>query len=226
MDLFAYCLYVDHTCTVTHRQGTARAALEPRSTRVAEHASRTQASLVDAARGLFASQGYFATTTEEIVRAAGLTRGSLYHHFSDKKALFLAVFVVIQQELQTRSRGRPAPDSARERLESGLLGFLQASTTPEIQQVILIDGPAVLGWQVWRGLEADYGLGAIRGLLEDAVDEGAIEQQPLDALAHILLAAVDEAALFIANAADPQGATESAVSAMKSLLKGLTMAAR
>ena len=199
----------------------------PRSSRVALHASQTQSALVDAARNLFATQGYFKTTTEQIVRSAGLTRGALYHHFGDKKALFLAVFIVVEEELTANADGSPTPTpgTATKRLESCLLGFLTASTKPEIQQVILIDGPAVLGWQLWREMEASYGLGSIRQMLNDAVAEGSIQDQPIDALAHILLAAVDEAALFIANASDTAAAKDSAVSAMQGLLGGLLRSA-
>jgi hypothetical protein len=107
------------------------------------------------------------------------------------------------------------------RLRSGLLGFLDASLTPEVQRVLLIDGPAVLGWQQWRALEERYGLGAIHRLLGLAVQSGQLSEQPLDALAHVLLAAVDEAALFIANASDPAAARDQAVAAIDRLLAGL-----
>jgi hypothetical protein len=103
-----------------------------------------------------------------------------------------------------------------------LVGFLEAAATSrEIQQILLIDGPAVLGWQQWRALEERYGLGAIRALLDQARGEGAIAAQPLDALAHILLAAVDEAALYIAHAPDPSAAKDEAVNAMDRLLDGI-----
>ncbi|MFA7323950.1 MAG: TetR/AcrR family transcriptional regulator [Candidatus Nanopelagicales bacterium] len=194
---------------------------EPRSSRVAAHASATQQGLIDSARHLFVSKGYFNTGTEEIVRDAGVTRGALYHHFGNKKGLFLAVFKEIEQDLLNSAAANPLPGTAIERLESGLLGFLDASTTPEIQQVILVDGPAVLGWQLWRELEADYGLGSIQQMLADATAEGTLATQSIDALSHILLAAVDEAALFIANAPDPMTAREASAGAMRALLSGL-----
>ena len=139
------------------------------------------------------------------MRDAAVTRGALYHHFNDKKALFLAVFEAVEEELLASAGTDTAGDSFG-RLRAGLLGFLDASLTPEVQRVLLIDGPAVLGWQEWRALEAHFGLGAIRQLLANAVEEGTISAQPVDALAHILLAAVDEAALYIANSDDPLAA--------------------
>jgi AcrR family transcriptional regulator len=191
-----------------------------RSARVAERADATRSALIDVARRLFVEKGYFETGTEEIVRNASVTRGALYHHFTDKKALFLAVFEAVEEDLAAHAGVLKAKD-AFGRLEQGLLGFLEASLTPEVQRVLLIDGPAVLGWQQWRELEARYGLGAIAGLLDAAIAEGTMDKQPVDALAHLLLASVDEAALYIANAPKPRVAHRVAVSAMTSLLRGL-----
>lgn len=193
-----------------------------RSAQVAERALATRAALVAAGRRLFVAKGYFDTGTEEIVREAEVTRGALYHHFADKKALFLAVFEAVEDDLLASAAGTSRPADALGRLQMALLGFLDASLTPEVQRVLLIDGPAVLGWQEWRALEARYGLGVIRQLLADAIDEGTLAPQPIDALAHILLAAVDEAALFIANAADPRAARDTSASAMRAVLAGIT----
>lgn len=175
-----------------------------------------------AARRLFVTKGYFDTGTEEIVRAAGVTRGALYHHFADKKAVFLAVFEAVEEDLLASAAETERPAAALSRLQMALLGFLDASLTPEVQRVLLIDGPAVLGWQEWRALEARYGLGIIQRLLDDAIEEGALTPQPIDALAHILLAAVDEAALFIANAPDPHSARDLSANAMRAILAGIT----
>lgn len=193
---------------------------QPRSRQIAERAEATRSTLVSVARRLFVEKGYFDTGTEEIVQEAAVTRGALYHHFADKKALFLAVFEAVEDDLLA-SAGAGADGDSFTRLRNGLIGFLDASLTPEVQRVLLIDGPAVLGWPEWRALEAKYGLGAIRELLTAAIAEGSMRDQPTDALAHILLASVDEAALFIANASDPLAARDLAVSAMDSLLGGL-----
>lgn len=168
-------------------------------------------------------KGYFATGTEEIVAAAGVgTRGALYHHFADKAALFLAVFEDVEEDLLAAAAEGHLQGTAADRLRQGLLGFLDASLTPEVQRVLLVDGPAVLGWQQWRALEERYGLGAIRGLLENAVADGSLPAQPLDALSHLLLAVVDEAALYIAHAADPEAARVEAVAGVQRVLAGLS----
>src|SRR5262245_29980132 len=167
----------------------------------AERGEATRSALIDAARELFVAKGYFATGTEEIVSAARVgTRGALYHHFADKEDLFLAVFHQVQADLASATTIKPRAD-ALEILNAALQQFLDASAeNRDVQQVILIDGPAVLGWERWRALESDYGLGVIATILDQAVQQGVMAKQPTAPLAHMLLASVDEAALYIANA--------------------------
>jgi AcrR family transcriptional regulator len=205
------------------RAPSSRTTSPVRAAAVADRAEATRGALVAAARRLFVEKGYFATGTEEIVAAAGVgTRGALYHHFADKAALFLAVFEDVEEDLlAAAAEGRPE-GTAVDRLRQGLLGFLDASLTPEVQRVLLVDGPAVLGWQQWRALEERYGLGAVRGLLENAVADGSLPAQPLDALSHILLAVVDEAALYIAHAEDSEAARAEAVAGVERVLAGLS----
>jgi AcrR family transcriptional regulator len=185
-------------------------------------AERTRAALIDAARKLFVAKGYFATGTEEIVAQAHVgTRGALYHHFADKQDLFLAVFHQVQADLAAATTA-PQRGDALDLLTAALQQFLDASAdNADVQQVLLIDGPAVLGWDQWRRLEADYGLGAITGMLDAAVSESAIPKQPTAPLAHMLLAAVDEAALYIANADDRRQARNETRRALGRLLDGL-----
>jgi AcrR family transcriptional regulator len=182
----------------------------------------TKAALIAAARELFVSKGYFATGTEEIVARAEVgTRGALYHHFPDKEALFRAVFDQVQADLAAATIVNDR-DDALDLLTAGLQQFLDASAgNRDVQQVLLIDGPAVLGWEQWRHLEAQYGLGAITSMLDAAVAQRVIPRQPTAPLAHMLLAAVDEAALYIANASDRRQAHQQARQALKRLLRGL-----
>jgi AcrR family transcriptional regulator len=203
-------------------QGQER--LDPKARRAAQ-AEATRAALVDAARRLFVEKGYHQTGTEEVVAVAGVgTRGALYHHFADKQALFEAAFIAVEQDLvmeAAKNLADPA-DGALNQLRQGLIGFLDASLTPHVQRILLIDGPAVLGWVKWRELESLYGLGAIRAMLERAVEEGDLAAgQPVDALAHVLLAAADETALFIANAPDQHAARDQGVRALNAVLDGL-----
>lgn len=194
--------------------------------RRAAQAEATRAALIEAARELFVDKGYHDTGTEEIVLAAGVgTRGALYHHFTDKQALFEAVFVTVEEELVLAAAQNLTGDadlSALDVLRRGLLGFLDASLTKPVQRILLIDGPVVLGWQRWRELEGRYGLGAIHAMLQRAADEGDLAAaSSIDVLAHLLLAAADEAALFIANAADQVAARDLAVHTLDALVEGL-----
>jgi AcrR family transcriptional regulator len=194
----------------------------PASAAVAERAEATRNALVAAARQLFVERGYHATGTEDIVALAGVgTRGALYHHFADKKALFVAVFEAVEEDLVTTAAATVEEGPPLDMLRAGLLGFLDASVTPEVQRILLIDGPAVLGWQEWRAIEERYGLGGIRTMLELAVTDGSLPPQPLDLLAHLLLATADEAALYIANHDDPTTARDQAIITLDRLLTGL-----
>jgi AcrR family transcriptional regulator len=187
-----------------------------------ERAARTRQALIAAARELFVANGYFATSTEEIVARAGVgTRGALYHHFADKEDLFRAVFDQVQRNLTVEAHVSEGSDSL-ELLTTALQEFLDASAdNPDVQRILLIDGPAVLGWEQWRNLEAEYGLGAITTMLDAAVAQEVIPALPTAPLAHMLLAAVDEAALYIANAEDRQEARRHARQTMDWMLNGL-----
>jgi AcrR family transcriptional regulator len=188
----------------------------------AQRGETTRLALVDAARELFVTKGYFATGTEEIVARAKVgTRGALYHHFADKQALFRAVFEAVEQDLLTRVAPSIASTDAWDLLIAGLQEFLTAALEPEVQRIILVDGPAVLGWNEWRELEAQYGIAIIETALQVAMDEGTIRPQPPRELAHLILAAVDEAALLVAHSADPESARRSASEALGQLLEGL-----
>src|SRR5881398_3481078 len=118
------------------------AAPEGAKTLKEEHAEATRAALIASARALFAERGYAAVSIEEIVRRARVTRGALYHHFEDKADLFRAVFERVQRLLDAASS---QPDPARH-LEVGCHAFLDACAEPDVQRIVLLDGPAVLGW--------------------------------------------------------------------------------
>ena len=189
----------------------------------AEQAATTRRAILTAARRLFVEQGYFGTGTEEIVAEAGVgTRGALYHHFADKRALFLAVFEEVEHDLAAAGGGSRSAGDALDMLRDGLHAFLDAAAVdPAVQRIVLIDGPAVLGWEEWRVLEEQYGLGTIRQALDIAVAQGAIVDQPTEPLAHMLLAVVDEAALYIANSPHKRRARIETSRALDLFLDGL-----
>jgi AcrR family transcriptional regulator len=170
----------------------------------------TQAALVAAARPLFAEHGFGGVATETIVRAAGVTRGALYHQFADKTELFAAVYEAIEQDIVRQLEANIAAAGATDPIEIMGLGagaWLDACAEPGVQRIVLLDGPAVLGWQRWREIGMRYGLGLVEGLLTQAIELGRIPQQPVSALAHVLVGALDEAALYVARAEDQAAAS-------------------
>jgi AcrR family transcriptional regulator len=184
----------------------------PRS-RMAERTEETREALIAAARSLFADRGFAGVGTEEIVRAARMTRGALYHHFESKEDLFRAVYERVELELVERiatdamSAGNPL-----EALHAGARAFLDACEDPAVQRIALLDAPSVLGWEQWREIGMRYGFGVLQGTLEAAMDAGLIEHQPVRPLAHLLLGSIDEAAMLVARAND-SGKTKREVAA-------------
>jgi AcrR family transcriptional regulator len=175
-----------------------------------------------AARPLFAEQGYAGVGTEEIVRAAGLTRGALYHHFASKADLFEAVYEQLESELTekiaTAALGGEDPIAA---LRLGKDMFLDACLEPEVQRIVLLDAPAVLGWERWREIAADHGLGLVEAALGAAMEAGSIPRQPLRPLAHVLMGALDEAAMVVARADDTDSARAEVGATLDGILEAL-----
>ncbi|MGC7093854.1 TetR/AcrR family transcriptional regulator [Amycolatopsis lurida] len=187
-----------------------------------DRSAGTKNALVTAARELFAERGYQAVPADEIVRAAGVSRGALYHHYGDKQGLFRAVVDELEQEVTDAIRAEMAaqPDFLSG-LAVALTAFLDACARPEVRQISLIDGPSVLGWQAWRELEAQYGLGLIEELVAAAIEHGLFEPRPVKVLAQLVLSAVAEAALMIAYADDPVATRAEAEAALGAWTAGL-----
>jgi AcrR family transcriptional regulator len=186
------------------------------------NAEETRRRLIVTGRRLFAERGYFATGTTEIVREAGVgTRGALYHHFPTKEELFAAVLEEVEADLGAKVGVRLTGATWRQRLGQALEGFLDASLESEVRRILLIDGPAVLGWEAWRAVEARHGIGAIRHMLDEGVRDGSVKVADPESMAHLLLSVVDEAALFIAHATNPREARAVAGASVAALLSGL-----
>ena len=182
----------------------------------------TRRRLVSAARGLFGARGYAEVGTEEIVRAAGVTRGALYHQFRDKADLFAAVAEEIEAEIAegiADTAGAGADPVGALRIGARL--FLDACAEPEVERIILLDAPAVLGSEAWRDLAGRYGLGLVQFGLQAAIDAGAIVSQPVVPLSHVLVGALNECALYVARAEDPAAAREQCVAVLDRILNGL-----
>ena len=190
----------------------------------ADRSATTRAALVRAARVLFAERGVTGVGTEAVVAAAGVTRGALYHQFADKTELFEAVYEAIEEDLAGRLGERVVAAGASDPIELMTLGanaWLDACGEQEVQQIVLLDGPAVLGWQRWREIGMRYGLGLVEGLLAQAIEVGRIAPQPVRALTHVLVGALDEAGLYIARAEDQIVAREQMRAVIAALIAGL-----
>ena len=192
------------------------------SNRKAEQSEATRARLLGAARELFATNGYAAVATEEIVRRAGVTRGALYHQFADKRDLFRAVFEQVDTEIVTAIAERAlSTEDAFEGLEAGVSAWLDSCSEPEVQRIVLLDAPGVLGVEEWRAVGERTGLGLILAGLQRAVEAGAIEPQPLTPLAHVVVGMLDEAALYLARADDKASARRDMELILTRLLQAL-----
>ena len=190
--------------------------------RKAEQSESTRNALIDAARGLFSERGYAAVPTEEIVQAAGVTRGALYHHFRDKQDLFGEVVERLEQEVLERVAAAAIEvQDPWEQQVTAVGAFLDCCLDPAVQRVILTDAPSVMGLHAWREIEARYGLALVRGGLQAMVDAGLVAEQPLDPLAHMLLGAMQEAGLLIAHAEDKEAARREVGDSLVRLLQGL-----
>lgn len=193
----------------------------------AERRAATRQALIAAGRTLFAEQGYGAVGTETIVQAAGVSRGALYHHFADKAELFAAVFEAVEEAVIARigavvEAAGPADPIALMRL--GASTWLDACAEPEIHRIALLDAPAVLGWTRWREIGGRYSMGMVVRLLSLAIESGSLPPQNVAPLAHLLLGAVRESALFVAEATDRQQARQEMGAALDGLI--LSLAAR
>ena len=182
----------------------------------------TRAALVASARALFAERGYAAVGTEEIVARAGVTRGALYHHFGDKRDLMRAVLHDLARELAEASATAALKETDQWRqILAAVDAFLDACTDPAVQRIMMTDAPSVLGWDEWREIDTQYGLGLVKASLENAMETGLIARQPVDPLAHLLVGALDEAAMYISRARDSRAARREMGESIERMLNGL-----
>lgn len=188
-----------------------------------ERSRRTSGCILAQARRLFAEYGFSGVSAEQIVAAAGVTRGALYHHFNGKKGLFRAVLEQVQAEIEQRVKA--AVDRAQDPMEMLIAGndaFLAACLDPGLQRILLTDAPAVLGWEEWRAIDEDHVQGKYRKFLAQLMDNGVLRPIPVDALAHIISGAANEAAFWAARADDPETALAQAQIAMAGMIRSLS----
>jgi AcrR family transcriptional regulator len=182
----------------------------------------TRERLLSSARDLFGERGYEATSIDAVLENSGVARGALYHHFASKAELFDAVTEEVFVEIaeQTAAAGQGSTDPL-ERLRAGSHAWLVMALDPAVQRIALLDPPTVLGWRRWRELDEQYTLGGLRGAFSRLARDGRIPHGQAELLAYMLLAALNEAALFIAGADDEQRAVAAGKATIDTLLDRL-----
>jgi AcrR family transcriptional regulator len=184
--------------------------VDAQMTRRAEYAAETRAALVEAATTLFAERGYAAVSTGDIVDAARLTRGALYHHFKDKPDLMRAVFISVEHALVDRVAAAiaDAPDPAT-RLGLTWPAFLEATADLTTRRIVFVEAPAALGWEEWRRLDGGRSLALVVDTLRELQDTGRLDSaRDVTVLGHLVLGAINEAGLYIGSSRQPRRARD------------------
>jgi AcrR family transcriptional regulator len=187
----------------------------------AAQALETRRKLEQVARRLFAVRGFADVSAEEIVAAADVTRGALYHHYGGKEGLFEVVVNTLMQEVHAKlEKGASGASDPVQAIERGIGVFLKVCAEPATQRILLIDAPAVLGWPKWREMDAKYGFGLLKRALAGAIEAGLIRSLDVDVLTHILLGALTETAMVVARSDHPGNARAEAERALIAMLAG------
>src|SRR5580693_248865 len=170
----------------------------------AERTELTRARLITTARRLFAQRGFAATSTEEILAAAEVSRGAMYHHFTGKTDLFRATFEAVEDDLtaEVLAAAAGAPDPVSQ-LRLGFASFLDQCRRPEAQRIVMLDGPTVLGWDTWHEIDERYAFGSLKAVLATAASQGTIDPSMVEPLSHLLLGALMQAGMVVARADNP-----------------------
>ena len=188
-----------------------------------DQVAQTRAALVAAARHLFGRQGFAATSVDEIAREARLTTGALYHHFPNKTALFEAVFEAVHADLLDASlRAAIGATDEVELLTRGFDAFFDAVLEPDVQRIIILDAPAVLGLARFTELDEQYAFAAITEALRAATTSGRLRVDDPETLARLVLGSMTRGAMLIANSDQPRETRDAVARTLRAVLEGLT----
>ena len=194
-----------------------------------QRAQDTRASLVATARKVFGEVGYHASATEDLVALANVSRGALYHHFKNKEDLFETVYRQVALELAEDAQSATLAMTGKTwpRAIATLRVYLELlAMRRDVQRILLIDGPAVLGWERWRALRSEFEFGGWVRTLSLLADQGQIVKGPIGPLAQIIVAAIDEAILAVAHARDTEKTLADMTEALAVLIGGLIQVRR
>jgi AcrR family transcriptional regulator len=184
-----------------------------------DQARATRGLLIETARAFFAAHGFDATSLEQVQRQAGVSRGALYHHFTNKRALFEAALDAIEGEVGARIAAAAAEHAdPLDRLRAGSLAWLELAADPGVQRIALLDAPSVLGWETQREVDKRHALGMISTVLAEVTKASGIPDSTIEPLSHALLATLNELGLYVACASDHRAAEAAATEAVEVLL--------
>jgi len=189
--------------------------------RTESEAEETRNELMTVATSHFSKHGYAETSLETIVSEVSMTRGALYHHFKNKKGLFISVLEVLQAAVSDEVVAASDPwEDNWDKLYYGCRAFIETSVSDDHRQIILIDAPSVLGWNEWRRLDSEHSMKNLKYLLSLMKEKGEIKDLSPEMLTHSLSGAMNESALFIAS--NPEDTSvDDAMDVLKYYFEGL-----
>lgn len=190
----------------------------------AERSDTTTAQLITTAQRLFGADGYAATSIDAVAAGAGVTKGAVYHHFGGKTALFRAAFVREQEEIAaTLERVAFQQSDAWAALRHGCRTFLEHCLDPGFRQIVILDGPSVLGWETVREIEYGHTLRVLLDGMRLARADGLIADGNLPARAQLVFGALCEGGMLLARAEDPVAELPSLAAEADRLLGALRL---
>jgi AcrR family transcriptional regulator len=190
--------------------------------RQAQRLEATRAAILEVATARFGASGYAATTMDQIAGATGVAKGAVYHHFPTKERLFEAVLRATTARLAADvARSAAAAADIWDAMSVATEAYFEACSIGPTAQIVLKDGPAVLGWERWREIDVEHFGQGMPIALETAMQQGLIARQPVEPLARLLLGAATEAAAAVAASADPTATGRAHADAFRALLEGL-----
>lgn len=186
-----------------------------------ETMEENRAKLIAAARKAFAEKGYSDASMDELTASVGLTRGALYHNFGDKRGLLAAVVDQIDSEMAARAQeiGAQAGDGWQGMLAEGD-AYIEMALDPEVQRIVLLDGPAVLG-DASQWPSQSRCLQVTRQAMEQLIEQGIVKPLDAEAAARLVSGAALNAALWIAASDHPEEVLPRALEAFRALASGL-----
>lgn len=194
-----------------------------KTTRRQDYSSSTKRALIESATELFTERGYAGTSLDEVVAAARVTKGALYHHFPSKLALFESVFMHIQQDATEEIRGViSAVNDPWERAEVGISSFLEVCRRPEFRRICMQEGPVALGHERWQEVEREASFGIVTETVSLLLkDVNADLEELSDAFSVVFYGAMRSSAEYVADAADPEDASEQVLASIGAILLGM-----